>query len=367
MKIYLRIVHLSILLFLVSFNAIKSQNSNCLFAKSKPDIFQQDSTYRSKAYQLLEQWRASHHGSDSLTKIGVSKQAIFDDLSYMLDHPNTTLLNDSGYYCGIVVVLNWMLNKRPDLYAKGVLELTFMGETRFVNGSKKIKLPRVLQSKVDYSITTIDGKQQGTDLGNVSLSDFVLGVSLVYAEKWLQKLGLIWSNATHCKTNTGNFLFANTMPWEMNDYFRAIGIREMQKSYYSPFDSKEKTLKRISWAVENGEMPILMENHILTADRTKNIFYKLFGAHFICLHSFQVNPDCNTISMSYWDYGSVKNHREQSEKGSAHSAHSLNQAFRRSKRLNKIKKHGKYLELSTEQFFKGLKGYWIPLTQTSRQ
>ena len=230
-----------------------------------------------------------------------------------------------------------------------------------------MQLPKALREKVDYSKIDIDGDVQRADLGRVSVSDFVLGVSLVYSEKWLQKIGLLWRNSTHCKANTGNFIFSNTMPWEMNDYFRIIGIREMTKSYYSPFESKMKALECISLAIENGELPILMENHLLTADRTKNIFYKVFGAHFICLHSLEFNQDCNTISMSYWDYGSVKNHREKSQDGSPLAAKSLKKAMRQSKRQNKIKKHGKYLEIPTDVFFKGLKGYWIPNYTSNNQ
>ncbi len=253
-----------------------------------------------------------------------------------------------------------MLNKRPDLYAKGVIDLTFYGETTFARGNKLIRLPNVLRKKIDYSIIPREGKIVRTDLGTISLSDFVLGVSLVYSEKVLQKVGLLWNNSTHSKANVGNFLFASTMPWELDDYFKAIGIKDIFKRYYSPFMHEDKVLEKIVQAVENGEMPILMENHLLTADRHKNLFYKIFGAHFISVHRIQINDDCNTVSLSYWDYGSVKNHRDQSEKGSPLAAKTLHAAIRRNNRLNKVIKDDKYLELSKELFFKGLKGYWIP-------
>ncbi len=336
------------------------QEKDCYFVKNNPIVFQQDSLRTSVAEEIIRRYRDSIKRADTLTLIGISKTDILEDLSFMIANPNSTKLNDSGYYCGIVVILNWMLNKMPDKYVKGVIDLIFYGETTFENGSKNVKLPKVLREKVDYSLIHSKNGKSRADIGNISISDFVLGVSLVYAEKAIQKVGLLWKNSTHRKANTGNFIFANTMPWEMDDYFRIIGIKEIKSSYYSPFENKEKIIANIVKAVSLGEMAILMENHLLTADRPKNFFYKIFGAHFILIHDFTVNYKCHTISISYWDYGSVKNHREQSEKGSPFAAGSLNAAIRRNNRLNKIKRDDMYLEISIDLFFKGLKGYWIP-------
>lgn len=336
---------------------IAGQEKDCYFVNRQPQEFKPDSAGKTRAKNLINAYKDSIVFADSLSLIGVSKKEILYDLEYMIDNQNSTYLNDSGYYCGIVVVLNWMLNNTPDLYVKGVIELAYNGETRFENGSKKIKLPGVLKDKVDYSVTKTGKKIHRADIGSISISDFVLGVSLVNAEKKLQRTGLLWKNSTHSKTNFGNYLFANTMPWEIDDFFRIIGVESIKKSYYSPFENKEKVLHNIGEAVKAGEMPILMENHLITADQYKNLFYRIFGAHFISIHEFKVNHVCNTISISYWDYGSVKNYREQA---SIYAAKSLNSAMRKSGRMAKIKKNDRYLEITTEQFFKGLKGYWIP-------
>lgn len=336
------------------------QETDCYFAKEPPVIFNQDSLKAKIAKETIQKYKDALDPLDSISLIGISKLEILEDLSFMLDNPNSTNLNDSGYYCGIVVVLNWMLNNTPQKYVKAVIDLTFYGETIFENGSKKVRLPKILRERVNYSWIFCENVKKRADLGNISISDFVLGVSIVNSEKAIQKIGLLWKNSTHNKANIGNFLFANTMPWEMNDYFKIIGVTEIKSSYYSPFEQKKRILDKIFEAVNSGHMPIIMENHLLTADRHKNLFYRLFGAHFISIHDFQINYDCNTISMSYWDYGSVKNYREQSKKGSPLAARSLNAAIRRNSRLNKIKQDDKYLEIPIDLFFKGLKGYWIP-------
>jgi hypothetical protein len=339
---------------------VMSQDSDCYYVGESPTIYNQDSLRKIYAEKIIENNRALICNDDTLTLIGLSKMEVLDDLHFMVNNPNTTRLNDSGYYCGIVVVLNWMLNNIPDEYAKAVIDLTFYGETTFPNGSKTVRLPHSLANNVDFTqILSTEGVIRA-DIGNISVSDFVVGISLVYSEKVIQRFGLLWKKSLHKKSNVGNFIFANTMPWEMNDYFRIIGVRNITKSYYPLYKNQEKILTQINSAIDSGKMPIVMENHLLTADRHKNLFYKIFGAHFIAIHNFKVNPDCKTISISYWDYGSVKNYREQSEKGSPLAARSLNAAIRKTSRLTKMKKDDQYLEISIKQFFKGIKGYWIP-------
>lgn len=352
---------LIVIIFLLSYSYhIFSQEPDCFYAAEYPIIFQQDSVRTILARQIIQQHQDSTDQLNAPTKIGVSREEVLEDLMYMIDHPNQTLLNDSGYYCGIVVILNWMLNNIPDNYVQAVIDLTFTGKTKFKNGSKWVKLPKHLTKNVNYTILASEEGVCRSDIGTISISDFVLGVSLVYSEKAIQRMGLLWKKATHHKKNIGNFIFANTMPWVIDDYFRIIGINNVTRSYYSPFERKDTTLSKISSAVDSGVMPILMENHLLTSDQHKNSFYKIFGAHFITVHDFTYNSECNTISLSYWDYGSVKNHRDQSLKGSPLAARSLNAAIRKASRKNKIIKDDKYIELTIDQFFKGLKGYWIP-------
>lgn len=161
------------------------QESDCYFVQESPSVFRQDSLLAASAREIIRNHRKSIDQSDSLALIGVSKNEMLDDLDYMLDNPNSTNLNDSGYYCGIVVALNWMLNKAPDKYVKAVIDLSFYGETSFEGGSKKVRLPEILTDKVDYSRINFEDKRIRADIGNISLSDFVLGVSLVNSEKAL--------------------------------------------------------------------------------------------------------------------------------------------------------------------------------------
>jgi hypothetical protein len=356
-----KIFSVLVILYLIARTDVVAQNLDCYFVNDSPGFFNQDSIRKVKANKIIENQRDLIVQDDTLTLIGLSKIEILNDLNYMVNNPNSTRLNDSGYYCGIVVVLNWMLNNVPDEYAKAVIDLTFYGETRFPGGSKVVRLPQTLAKNVDFTMIPGNDSVKRTDIGNISVSDFVLGVSLVYSEKVIQRFGLLWKKSTHRKSTVGNFLFANTMPWEVNDYFKIVGIRNITKGYYQFFKDQEKILAQITSAVDSGKMPILMENHLLTADRHKNLFYKIFGAHFISIHDFEVNYECNTISISYWDYGSVKNHREQSKKGSPLAARSLNAAIRRNNRLNKIKKRINFLKFPWTSFSKVSKDIGYPI------
>jgi hypothetical protein len=337
-----------------------SQDFDCYFTKDYIIEFKQNELYKKSAFDIISHYKL--HDSllikESLLK-GVSLFEIIEDVKYMINNPNSTNLNEIGYYCGIVVVLNWLLNNRPDIYAKSVLELTTIGSTKLTPETKRICLPSSLINKVNLSFDE-DNFPSRKSIGDISISDFILGVSIVYNEKYFQRIGLLWKNSSFEKNNYGNFIFSNTMPWEIDNYFKKFGITDFKKSYYPNKKKKLKIIERLEEETNNGRLPIVFENHLITSNYRKNYFYKIFGAHYITIHSIKLNKECQTISISYWDYGSVKNHRKHNEKINPFTAKSLESAMKRAKKGTKIQQNGKNIEISIDQFIKGLKGYWIP-------
>ena len=174
---------------------------------------------RKQAHDLVSEFeqkvKDSTFHSQSVLK-GVSMEDIFEDLRTMLDYPNSTIIGNSGHYCSVAVVINWLLNNQPEKYAKAVLDLTYYGQTSIVE-NEKIRVPRKLRKKIDYSIVdTVNYRPVRKDIVETSISDYVLGVSLMFEEKWMQRLGLLDGKALYKKTSPGSFVFAITGPWEMD-------------------------------------------------------------------------------------------------------------------------------------------------------
>lgn len=348
------VYQIKIIFFLLQFSVISlfSQSPDCIYVTSPPNEFKQNSFYKSKAIFLIDSVEKTISENDTLSLIGLSKQEVLNEIRFMINHPNSTVLNDSGNYCAASSVINWTLNNRPDLYAKGVVELTFFGETKFKNGSRKLKLPNVITEKIDFSIDSSSLKKNRIDIGQISVSDFVLAISFVKELNSVQNIGLLWDEATHKKKNIGNYIFSNTMPWEIDNYFKILGLKKPEQNYYP--QNRTKVLEDLSSAIDSGYMPIILENHLITADRPANILLQTVGHHYIVIHDFKINDDCNTISLSYWDYGEVQNHRQFSP------AKSINKEMRSRNKRIKIKEDNKYLKIKVDTFLKGLKGYWIP-------
>lgn len=320
-----------------------------------------------KANELLESY-------ERMMELGeIKNETVFDqvkmtaliaDTRRMLNNPNASYIGNNGHYCGPAVILNWVLNNRPEIYTKAVLELSCYGKTQISEDSPVLKTPKVLQKSVDFTITdTINNKIIRADIDSTSLSDFILAVSLVCSEKFIQKIGMISAKATHTKPSVGCFILTNTFPWEMNDYFRKLGINIEQQAYYLGDKEKIDDLLRIENAVKKGKMPIIFDNHLISYADTKNFLYKITGAHFITIHSFKVNRKENTVDFTFWDYGMIKPNPYLSlnlrpmPTGNLKKDLKRIQKFRR-KGLDKRKK-----EISIDEFLKGMKGYWIPEKQ----
>ena len=149
------------------------------------------------------------------------------------------------------------------------------------------------------------------------------------------------------------------MPWEIDDFFRALGIKPAKHKYYLGCRNNLKTLERIEKAVNQGKLPIIFENHYITNTKTKNLFYRTFGAHYVTIHEFKINKKHNNISISYWDYGKVSNTREIHPSMLPNQAKNLSDAIKRNKKYQKFAKNGKIKKIPIKTFLKGLKGYWI--------
>jgi hypothetical protein len=311
-----------------------------------------------KAHSLLKQTQDQEDSLESKIP-SLSPSEIIRDLNYMLEHPNSGIMNYHGYYCGVLAIQNWLINTHPDVYTKTVLDLCFRGEAQIEKTGKTLKLPSHI-SKVDLTVSKIQkGKPIYESIDSASVSDFVLAVALTHQEKFLQKAGLLWEDACYYKESMGNFIFTNTMPWEMNDYFKFFGYNVEEKGIYKGIPRKEDFLFRLEKACKEGKLPILFENHLLTSTRSRNKIYQLIGAHYITLHHFNYDPELQTVSYSYWDYGSVKDRREFNRNKTVAYAKNLKQAARWQKRISRKPRVQITEKISVEHFFKALRGYWI--------
>jgi hypothetical protein len=316
---------------------------------------------RMKAFDLIDEFEqkvndSTYHKQSVLKNI--SMHDVFEDLRTMLDYPNSTIIGNSGHYCSVAVVLNWLLNNQPKKYTKAVLELTYYGETSFEEG--KIKVPGKLRKKIDYSIVdTVDFKVIRKDLEATSISDFVLGVSLMYAEKGLQRIGMLNRHALFKKKRPGAFVFAITGPWELDDLFTRVDVRFEKKGFYLSDKENIETLKMIENAANNGKMPVIFDNHIISFGQRQNALYGYTGTHYINIHYMKVDWKNDIVDYCYWDYGRVKNNPFKTRTIKAKPANTISGTVRKQERFKK-KNVVQKRTITTKEFLKAMKGYWIP-------
>lgn len=273
---------------------------------AEPEIFQGANT-------MLDYYEGQINSgamSNATIFTGLTMLDVIDMLRQQLSNPNSTSLNEFGWYCGPSAIVNVAINYNPMAYVSGVLDLAQKGVTSFYDNSPEIVVPQFIRD-TDFSSWNRD-----VTLNKETALDVIFGGSLRASENGALK------NAGR----TDSELHEGTFPWEVDNMLRRIGIGVEHSSYWT--GQGNKALKNIENAVKDGKLPIVFENKILTSiSRQKSSgIYGRTGLHFIIIHSFVVNGD--TVKIQYWDYGELTE-----------------------------------MEFSKSEFLNGMKGYWIPVNQ----
>lgn len=329
--------------------------SDGIYVASHPTIFEQNSFYKSKALDIVERYSDSLGKQPSVLK-NITINDFANDIRYLIENPNRTLLNHIGNYCGSIVIINWLLNNRPDRYAQLVFELALHGYVKS-STNKKIKVPEKLQNLNFQKLDTLT--QQRNLIDSVKISDFLLGVSMLYSKKKIQRMGIIWNKALYDKESKGNFIFGNSAPWEMNNYIKLAGLQVSKQRYYLRCRKNIKTVNFLKNQLANNALPIVFENHFLTASKPKNWLYRFTGAHFITIHGLEYYEEQARVDLSYWDYGKVSNVREIHPKHSPYSVKNFKKLIKKAEKYSYYEERGKMKNMSLNTFYKGIKGYWI--------
>ncbi|MCG8700809.1 MAG: hypothetical protein MI922_22335, partial [Bacteroidales bacterium] len=322
--------------------------------------FQTDKVKFNKAHNLVYLYKQKLNSGelpDSTIFPQISTVDFLAEVTRMLDTPNATYLGNNGNYCGPAVIINWLLNNNPENYVKITMELACFGKS-LVNGKYELKAPRKICQKIDLSrLFTNAGVTLRNNIDSTSVPDFLLGVSMVNSEKVIQKLGLLFPKAAHKKKSIGSFIFTNTMPWEMDDYFQMVGGCIEEQGYYWGDKESIEQLQIIEQAVENGKLPVVFDNHLISFARGKNFLYKITGAHFITIHSFKVDTANGWVNFTYWDYGSVKHNPYLSIDTTPNLSVSLKKYMRKARKGKLPTPKRKYITI--HEFLHAMKGYWI--------
>jgi hypothetical protein len=359
----LNFTKVSFLLMIILLSIAGCRGYRIVVDDSSRDVvsFKIDQDKRQSAFKLIDEFEqkvddSTYHQQSVLKNVGMHD--VFEDLRTMLDYPNSTILGNSGHYCSVATVINWLLNNQPDKYTKAVLDLTYYGKTNFEGGI--IKVPGKLCKKVDYNIIdTVDFKIIRKDIEATSISDFVLGVSLMYAEKGLQRIGMINRHALFNKKRPGAFVFAITGPWELDDLFERVDVKFEKQGFYLSDKENIETLKAIEKAVNNGKMPVIFDNHIISFGQRQNALYGYTGTHYITIHYMKVDWENDVVDYCYWDYGRVKNNPFKTRTIKAKPVNTISGTVRKVehfKKKNVVQKR----TITTKEFLKAMKGYWIP-------
>jgi len=358
------IVYISFVLFFMIFSEAKVIANELFFKEDNPKAFLIDSIKIKRSFKIINDFESGIvNGSYANASVleGVSMLEVIEDLRYMLNHPNSTKVGYLGHYCGPSAILNWYLNCCPDKYTKAVLDLAYKGKTKINPSSSILKVTKRVTKKVDYKcLKKYRNLNIRADIDSASISDFLLCSALENSEKSIQRVGLIWRGALINKSSLGSFIYSNTMPWEINDYFKKLGVQIESQSYYWGKKNTIEELKIIEVAVNKGKMPLIFDNHLISYAQTKNFIYKTIGAHFVTIHSLEVDEENDSVEYTYWDYGSVKGNPFKNEKGRSHSTGRLAKDMRILKRMQKKGIQRKVRKITIKEFISSMKGYWIP-------
>jgi RHS repeat-associated protein len=246
-----------------------------------------------------------------LTKVdGVSLTLVIAELKCDIDNPagvETGYVGDM-YYCGKASIQNQMIACNPVQYVNLMLEL-------FNTGEYKVSDDLTLCIPTDFS---------GLNTEHYSSVDFIFGKTLWESTKDL---------ATIRKYSKGLSNEGGTTPQEMKLLLGICGFDIKASNYYGQRPENAFDINILSYAIQDGYIPIILENHMITKTRNsagnknagENISTRFLGIHYVPLYSLQTDTFGN-VSGSFMEYG-------------------------------KIVQFG---PMSQSDFLKGLQGFWIP-------
>ncbi|MFT3980446.1 MAG: hypothetical protein QM687_08255, partial [Ferruginibacter sp.] len=271
---------------------------------------------------------------NGLTKIDVLNQLerTLTLASGVNDSKNVEKLSKTtlgGWYCGFIAALGAASMNNPMAYASMVWDLVTTGKTTHSADSKKsIVLPDWLRN-IDMStgLSKINNDGQSGHGSIFDAIDVIMVLSLRSSENDHAFKGTDLYNSYKLKA-------AGTLPWEVNDLFKRLGMQISSQSFFRL--QSNRTLKNLEKAVQNGYTPILFDDEYLNngasmpqKDRDKttitNGINLRTGDHYLVLLDLKLNRHNRTVTYTIMADG------------------------RRAT-----------FTISYKQFKKGMHGYWIP-------
>jgi RHS repeat-associated protein len=267
--------------------------------KANPEMF----TLAIVQINTLRAEIASDPSKNNTVINGVTMEQVLSQLEAQIvfaqgGHSNA-LTNYMGYYCGKSAAQNDLMLYNPMGYVALMTDLFSTGSAKYGGTGMELNVPADLR-------TGLSGEQ-------VPAVDQVFGKTLTasmlgktFARKMLN--GILKDEG-------------NTIPFEYKLMLGALGMDVTKSGFYKNFEMKD--LQAIESAVNNDYLPIVFDNHGISgsgADKGKS---GVFGIHFISIHSMEI--DGNNVNYSFWEYGNLRSNT-----------------------------------ISTGDFLKNMKGYWIP-------
>jgi RHS repeat-associated protein len=274
------------------------------------------------AKEMINSWKRdiTTSGNDATLVRGLTRTQVLNQLTSMMNlvHSQTNIssCNNTGWYCGPLAALGAAAVNNPMAYASMVWDLVTTGKSnRDGDINKGLTLPDWV-ANADMSSGSFNGH---------NAIDMIMMYSLRGSEN---------DNSAKGQDLINNYSRngAGTLPWEMNDMFKRMGMGIAGQSFYR--GQSNGTLKRLEKAVQNGFTPIIFDNEIITtADRNAKQKTDIgggisldVGIHYIVLLDFKRNKSNKTV-----DYTIMESGRKTTHTG-----------------------------VSYKDFKKGMKGYWIP-------
>jgi hypothetical protein len=244
---------------------------------------------------------------------GLSLSKLISDLRSDVSGPQHATCQNLGMFCGKSSLQSVLLNYNPMAYVSFITDLATQGSSRFGGTAPTTHLePGLISKGLDLgedwdpkSPTNSSGEIFGKSLDySTSNRSLVRRVSSLFTDKLTEREG-------------------NTIPFEMQRMMRYVGMKPIQSQIYGKFNNKD--LRRISNAIGNSLLPIVFENHGISAQAPDQGIQGVVGIHYIVMH--RLATTASFANYTFGHYGTIE----------------------RDNTLDKSK------------FKEGMKAYWIPV------
>jgi hypothetical protein len=254
-----------------------------------------------KARQLAQTRLGSDLAATSSLFPDITHQQLLNQIIARLDALSSTTSTEvkditnvqSWWYCGPTAMIHNFLWFEPLKYVETVIDLYQKGEAK--PGKSRLRVTKSMKS------INISGGE-ASDKGTGDFTDWLLIEALRSAENdWFAPKEI---------TDRGEAWQTGTLPWEIDDMARRLGLKPHGGNAYVATN-----LRKIEKELEKGNLIVVLDNGLFysggkqdnymlpsnKADKENGI--NMLGIHYLTIHAIDIDRETKMVSATYWEHG----------------------------------------------------------------